>query len=44
MNTSALITMLCTHAVVTGCTIYYFLKVLKKGPSDATDEDQNDYP
>jgi hypothetical protein len=39
MNTAALITMLCTHAIVTGCTIYFFRKVLKKGPSNTLDQD-----
>lgn len=42
MNTSALITMLCTHSIVAGCTIYFFMKVLKKGPSDTTDQEKND--
>lgn len=30
MNTSALITYLITQILVVGCTVYLFLKVLKK--------------
>ncbi len=44
MNTAALITMVLTHAVVTGCTIYFFKKVLKKSPKNTSDQDEQDCP
>jgi hypothetical protein len=37
MNSSALIMMLVTEAIVTGFTIYYFVKVLKTPPKEEPD-------
>lgn len=37
MNSSALIMMLVTEIVVTGFTIYYFVKVLKTPPKEEPD-------
>ena len=37
MNTSALIVMLTTMSLVTGFTIYFFLKVLKTPPKPEPD-------
>jgi|Wag4MinimDraft_19_1082662.scaffolds.fasta_scaffold04791_4 hypothetical protein len=34
MNTSALITYLITQILVVGCTVYFFVQVLKKPKSD----------
>jgi hypothetical protein len=43
MNTSALITLLITHSIVTGCMVFFFVKVLrmpdKPEPDSFSDND-----
>jgi hypothetical protein len=45
MNTSALITLLITHSIVTGCMVFFFVKVLrmpKKQEPDSFSENDDD--
>lgn len=42
MNTSALIMMVLTQTLVTGCTVYLFVKILKlNGANSEEDEDES---
>ncbi|MBK8556422.1 MAG: hypothetical protein IPL65_11930 [Lewinellaceae bacterium] len=44
MNTSALIMMLVANGVVIGISVYYFVRILRMGPTDHVDEDEANYP
>jgi hypothetical protein len=46
MNTSALVTLLITHGIVTSCMVYFFVKVLRTPsnpePDSYSDNDPQD--
>lgn len=44
MNTPALIMYLATNIIVTGVTVYFFIKVLRTPPSEIPDVDEEGYP